>query len=66
MKAYDLICLGNLSFGIFRAPELRYHMGQYLKKPTSNRVKQLKKESEIKKNQYSITNDTLSVDLGSE
>ena len=44
----DLICLGNLSFGTFRAPELRYqggvrtdplHMGQYLKKPTYDRVK---------------------------
>ena len=43
MKAYDLICLENLSFGIFRAPELRYqggiyHMRQYLKKPIWNRV----------------------------
>ena len=27
MKAYDLICLGNLSFGTFRAPELRYQGG---------------------------------------
>ena len=27
MKAYDLICLENLSFGIFRAPELRYQGG---------------------------------------
>ena len=25
MIGYDLICLENLSFGIFRAPELRYH-----------------------------------------
>ena len=23
-KAYDIICLGNLSFGIFRTPLLRY------------------------------------------
>ena len=27
MKAQDLICLGNLSSGIFRAPELRYQGG---------------------------------------
>ena len=27
MKAYDLICLENLSFGIFWAPELRYQGG---------------------------------------
>ena len=27
MKAYDLICLENLSFEIFRAPELRYQGG---------------------------------------
>ena len=40
MKAYDLICLENLSFGIFRAQELRYQGElQYLKKPGSNRVK---------------------------
>ena len=48
MKAKDHICLGNLSFGIFRVPQLRYQgggagqtprMGQYLKKPASNRVK---------------------------
>ena len=48
MKAYDLICL-EMSFGIFRAPELIYqrgvradpppHMGQYLEKPIWNRVK---------------------------
>ena len=39
MKAKDHICLGKLSFGIFRVPQLRYQgggqtppsMGQYLK-----------------------------------
>jgi hypothetical protein len=33
-ESLDHICLGKLSFGIFRAPQLRYHGGplQYLKK----------------------------------
>ena len=52
MKAYDLISLENLSFGIFRTPELRYqggsvrtpHMGQYLKKPIWNRVNNVRKQ----------------------
>jgi hypothetical protein len=32
-KAYDIICLGNLSFGIFRAPELRYQGGGSARTP---------------------------------
>ena len=33
MKAYDLICLENLSFGIFRAPELIYQRGGSVQTP---------------------------------
>ena len=54
MKAYDLICLENLSFGIFRAPELIYQRGQYLEKPIWNRVNSYPKMT-FKLDSFSMT-----------